>query len=200
MRRTRTKAIVTIGALFVIGSLTSYTICQDAPRQRGARGGGANARQGFDPAAMRQRMNERMKEMLGADEEEWTVIEPRLNKVQELSMQVRGGGRGFGGRRGPGMFGRGGGRGGGGAVAPTAPAPRAGAEDAAQTPIAKARQALETELGKPNPDAGKIKAGLSEYRKERQKVKQELISAQEKLREILTVKQEAQLVLMGTLE
>lgn len=196
MHRLRTKVIVALSALMVVGSIASYSISQDAPRQRGNRGGDRGADRGnrgqrFDPAAMRQRMNERMKEALRCDDEEWTVIEPRLSKVQELSQELRGGM--FGGRMGRGMFGRRGGQGG--------PAPaEAGAEAEKLKPVAQARQDLQQALGKPTPDAADVKAKLTAYRAERQKVKQKLLEAQQQLSEILTVPQEGQLVLMMVLD
>jgi len=53
---------------------------------------------------MRQMMEQRTREQLGATEEEWKVLGPRVMKVSELSRQTSGFGRGgmfFGGRRGP---------------------------------------------------------------------------------------------------
>src|SRR5690606_14415515 len=42
--------------------------------ERGERGN-------FDPAQMQQRMMERMRDQLGATEEEWTVLQPKLEAV-----------------------------------------------------------------------------------------------------------------------
>ena len=64
--------------------------------RRGGQGGGPGGGPGnFDPAQMRQRMTERMKEMLGADDQAWKVMEPRLMKVMELNRQASAGGRGM---------------------------------------------------------------------------------------------------------
>lgn len=138
----------------------------------------------FDPEQMRQRMMERLQERLGADDEEWTVIGPRLEKVMELSRELRG----------PGMmalFGRGrrpGGRG-------------PGAEDEGErSPVVEAAQGLQSALEDSSADASTVKERLTEYQAAREKVRQQLTKAEQKLREVLTVRQEARLVLMGTLE
>src|SRR2546423_348396 len=66
----------------------------DAQQQRQGRGG--------DPAQFQQRMMERIREQMDVkSDDEWKVIEPRVEKVMEARRQI-----GFGG--GPGMFGRGG--------------------------------------------------------------------------------------------
>ena len=153
-------------------------------QQRGGGMGGGR----FDPAQWRQRMAERMKEMLGATDEEWSVIGPRLEKVQDLSRQARAG-MGMGMRGG---FGRGMGRGGAGG--------RAGAAEEPQTEIEKAASSLQTVLQNEASTAAQIKESLTAYRKAREKVRQELAKAQEQLREVLTLRQEAQLVLIGTLD
>ena len=52
-----------------------------------------------DPAAMqarmdqfRQQMSDRMRESFGATEDEWKVLQPKVEKVQTLARQSRGGG------------------------------------------------------------------------------------------------------------
>src|SRR5258708_5221752 len=72
----------------------------------------------FDPAAMKERRLTQLKEQLGPTDDEWKVLQPKIEKVMDAQMA------GFGG----GGFGRG--RGGnGGAAAADAPPP---------TPTAKA--------------------------------------------------------------
>lgn len=140
--------------------------------QRGPRGG-------FDPAAMQERMSQMMKERMGATDEEWTVIRPRLEEVMTLS-------RNAGGMQG--MFGRGrGDRGGQSAQTPT-------------DPVQAAVDDLQKTLDKEAPTAAEIKAKLAALRGAREKNKQQLVIAQQKLKEVLTVKQEAILVMMGMLE
>ena len=43
---------------------------------------GDRGRGNFDPAQFREQMNQRMRERLGASEEEWKVLQPRIEKVQ----------------------------------------------------------------------------------------------------------------------
>ena len=139
-------------------------------------------------AEFRKRVQERMRESLGASEEEWKVLQPRIEKVQRLSGQSR-----FGGMRG--MFGRGrrGGRGGdrqrrdAGAARP-------------QSDIQKKTQALRKVLENKDSKAADIKAGLKALREARVKARADLAKAQKGLREVITLRQEGQLVLWRLLD
>jgi ElaB/YqjD/DUF883 family membrane-anchored ribosome-binding protein len=139
----------------------------------------------------RQQMADRMKQALGATDEEWKVLQPRVEKVQTLSRQSRGGGPGFMSSRG----GPGGGPGGSGSSNRGGPP-----SDQPQSDVEKAAGALQKVLD--NKDAGveEIKAALAALRDARAKAKQELETARKELREVLTVRQEAQCVAMGLLE
>lgn len=148
---------------------------RDGTQRQGQRG----QRGGFDRAAMQERMAEMMKERMGATDEEWTVIKPRLEEVMKLSQNA-------GGMRG--MFGRGRGRDG----QPNTEAPT--------EPVQIAIDDLQKTLDKEAPTAAEIKAKLAALRGAREKNKQELVIAQQKLKEVLSVKQEAILVMMGMLE
>lgn len=209
------KMILGIVAVAVIGLLlASETLSQPGQRgqaggqqpqagQRGQRGGiqgGPGGRQ-FDPEQMRQMMEQRMREQLGATEQEWKVLGPRVTKVQELSRQVGAGGRGmmfggFGGRRG----------GPGGAGAPGGPAGGPGGRFGAGGPqreltaVEKAQDQLRTVLDNASSTPEQIKAALTTLRKERETAKQQLAAAQQELRKIITVRQEAILVMMGSLD
>ena len=173
------------GVMAVVVALGLCVGLAMAQQQRGGGMGGGR----FDPAQWRQRLAERMKEALGATDEEWSVIGPRLEKVQDLSRQARSG-MGMGGRGGGRGMGRGGFGGGGGQPAAEEP----------QTEIGKAASSLQTVLQNEASTSAQIKESLTAYRKAREKVRQELAKAQEQLREVLTLRQEAQLVLMGTLD
>ena len=145
---------------------------QDQQGQRGERGT-------FDRASMQERMVEMMKERLGATDEEWVVIKPRLSEVMTLSMNARGT---------RGMRGRGRGN-------------RDQQETEAPTePLQIATADLQTTLDKEAPTAAEIKAKLTALRGAREKNKQKMVTAQQKLKEVLTVKQEAVLVMMSLLE
>ena len=68
-------------------------------------GGGRGGRGNFDPEQMRQRMMDRYKEVLEIKtDDEWKVIEPRIQKITDARREVNSGAmRGmFGGRRPPG--------------------------------------------------------------------------------------------------
>ncbi len=175
---------------------------QPGARQRGE-GQDAAGRQGMggmrDPEQMRQMMNERMRQQLGASEAEWKLIGPRLQKVMELNRDATAGGRGMfgvGGMGGMGMAagGRPGGPGEAGAGRPGAP----GAQRELSA-VDKATEQLQTVLAKESPSADEIKTALTSLRTAREKAKQDLAKAQQELRQLLSVKQEAMLVLMGTL-
>lgn len=202
-RKTFLGAVVIsiVGLLLVSQSLSQ-------PQQRGQRGQRGDAqgqgtqrpqRQGgqFDPERMRQMMNQRMQELFGATDDEWKILGPRVIKVQELSREVGGGGRGgmmfgrrggFGGPGGPG--GPGGGQVGG----------RQGAPTREQTEVEKAMEQLRTLLENTSATPDQIKNQLTTLRAAREKTKQQLAVAQQELRQIITLRQEAQCVMMGILD
>jgi hypothetical protein len=203
------KAMWGIAIALIVGLvLASQSLSQ--PAQQGQRAGaqgpggpmqgrppqGPGAPQ-FDPAQMRQMMEQRMQEMLGATAEEWKVLGPRVMKVQELARQSAGGGPGmmFGpmGRRGaggPGMGGPGSDRPGG----------RGMAMNRELTEVEKIQEELQTLLENTTATPEQIKQQVTKLRASREKAKQELAKAQQDLRQVLTVRQEAQLVLMGMLD
>lgn len=155
----------------------------------------AQERQGrgnFDPEQMRVRMIERYRETFEVKEDaEWKLIEGRITKVSDARREM-GGGRGFGGPGGPG-----GRRGGGDAgAAGDQGADRRRSFFGEPSPEADALQkALEAKA-----PADEIKTKLAKYR-ESQKAKQaKLDKAQAELRQVLSVKQEANAVLMGLLQ
>jgi hypothetical protein len=202
------KTILCVLVVSIVGLLfVSQTLSQPQQGQRGQRGqrGGAQGTQGqrgqrgqFDPERMRQMMSQRMQEMFGATDAEWKILGPRVTKVQELSRQVQGGFRGgmmFGGMRGRG--GQPGGRGGqpGGRFGGRPDAP--GRE---QTEVEKATEGLRTLLENTSATPEQIKNQLTVLRGAREKTKQQLAIAQKELRQIITVRQEAQCVMMGILD
>ena len=126
-----------------------------------------------------------MKNEIGATDKEWTVIEPRVTKVMTLSREVN--------RRGMGMMGRGG-RGGRGR-----PGIPPQVSDSEQSEVQKAMDALQEALGKSDTSSDDIKAKLLALRNAKEKTRQELAKAQQELKQILSVRQEAKLVLWGLL-
>ncbi len=183
----KTSKIVSITAALAVSILpfTSTTSGQE-PREggRGQRGerGERGGRGNFEE--IRQRMNERLKTSLKVSDEEWSVIQPLIEKVQAKQRESAGGRfGGFGGRGGRGS------RGG----------ESAGNEQSSR-PGAAESQALRTALENENTSADELKAKLAAVRESRKKSQAELEAAREDLRKVLTVRQEAALVSMGILE
>jgi len=174
--------------------LAGMLLAQPPERPEGGRRGQRTERR-MNREEMRARMVERMKEQLGAKDEEWKVIEPRLQKVMDLSRQVDRRGRGMffgrGGRRGPGRD----------ADTESRPGRRPeGAPGRETSAVEKAADELQKVLDSESAKAEEIKAKLTALREAREKAKQDLAKAQQDLKQILTVKQEATLVLGGILD
>lgn len=150
--------------------------------RRGQNGGQGGNRGNFDPAQIQERMMANLREQFDVpDDTEWKTIADRITAVTELRRTAGGGFGGFAAFRG----GQGGGGGGG----------RPGRGGAAANPEAEAlRQAITDKL----PDA-EIKSRLSHLREVRKANEEKLSKAQEDLRGILSVRQEAVAVMAGLL-
>ena len=185
-------AAVLIGAVCVGQAIAAEGRPPPPPGQERGRGGPRS------PEEWRQRMEEfrtriedQLRERLGATEEEWKVLQPRMDKVQQLMRQSRAGLRGMFG-----MTGRGGrGRRGGDDRQPAEGTPERESSDVEQK-----TEALQSLLDDETSSAPSIKAALAALRKARQKAQEELAVARKELREVVTARQEAQLVLMGMLD
>jgi hypothetical protein len=177
----KSKKVAVLG--IVLGCVVAASMVFAAPDRpnRGDRQGGQDGRRGFDREGMQTRMLEMMKERLGATDEEWTIIQPRLNEVMTLQQSARGGQM-------RGMFGAGRGR------------DRDQQPAVSTDPVEKAAQELQQTIEKEAPSKTEIQNKLLALRGAREQSKQKLAAAQAKLREVLSVKQEAQLVLMGMLD
>ncbi len=138
---------------------------------RGGDRGGDRGR-GFDPA----RMTEWMKDRMGATDEEWKVIQPKLEKVMSTRRDAMGG---MGG-----MFRR---RDDNGSSGNT-------------SPVQQASSDLRTLLENKDAPADQIAAKLTALREARDKARGELVSAQKELKEVLSARQEAVLVMFGMLD
>ena len=135
----------------------------------------ARAQGQFDPAQFRERMMNNIKERLGASDDEWKVLEPKVEKVMTAQRDARGGG-GFGG------FGR------------------RGGDQQPTTEVGKASADLRTALENKDTPADDIAKKLAAFREARDKARTQLQASQKELKEILTQRQEAVLVNMGMLE
>jgi hypothetical protein len=155
----------------------------------------ASAQDDNNRGDFRQRMAERLKSSLKVTDEEWTVLQPLIEKVQTKQRDsMMGRFSGFGGRRGGGD----GGSGGGGSTTGGGDRGRGdrGGDRAGSAESQALRTALESE-GTSNDD---IKAKLAALREAQKKSAAELAAARDELRKVVTVRQEAVLVTMGILE
>lgn len=148
----------------------------------------------FDPEQFRQRMMDRYKERLEVkSDDEWKIISERIEKVSKAQREARIGG--FGGGRGGGR--RGGPGGGGADAAPAAndAARNRGGFGAEPNPDADAlEKALEAKASSDD-----LKAKLAKLRDGQKEKEAKLAKAQDELRQVLSVRQEANAVLMGLL-
>jgi len=151
-------------------------------------GGRGNGRGNFDPAQFQQRMMDDARDRLGASDDEWKVLQPKIEKLMTARRDAFSGG-------GPGGFGRGGrnrgGDGGGNRDSAGGPPPSA---------LMQATDELRTTLDNKNATAEDISAKLKAVREAREKAQADVQSAQKDLKEVLTQRQEATLVSMGWLE
>jgi len=190
-RRSFLATATLIGALCLPASLT---LAQQAPDNSGGNNSGNNTSSNndnngrgnrggpggrFDPAQMRQRMEDMMKQQLGVNDDEWKVIQPKLQKVMEVQRDARGGG--FGG-----MF-RSRDRGG-------------DSSSQSLSPVQQAQHDLRTALENKDTPADQIQAKLTALREAKEKAKADLATAQKDLKDVLTQRQEAVLVMMGMLD
>ena len=177
----------------VLFGLTSLATAQDQPMpaqpapaepqqqqvDRGDDGERGDRGRRWDPAQFRQRMMDGLKEQLKPSDEEWQVLQPAIEKVMTAQRNSRGG-FGFGRRGGPGGGAPGG--------------------DQQETEVARATRELRTALQNESATAQEIADKLTAFRAARQKAETELTTARTELRDLVTQRQEATLVMMGILE
>jgi hypothetical protein len=153
----------------------------------GGGGGNGGGRRNFDPQQMEQRMMDGVRDQLEfTNDADWSQVQPLVQKVFDARRDV-----GFGGGMGR-MFG---GRNRGGQNADQNGRPRGGMFG---TPSPEA-QALQTAIDN-NAPASQIKGLMDKYRASQKAKQDKLKQAQENLRAVLTVKQEAQATLLGLVD
>ena len=183
----RAVSLVAAAGAFSVGLFAQTTAPADPNGDRrrrtagdanGADNAGKGGRGNFDPAAMM----ERLREPLGVtDDAEWALISERLTKLSEIRRSA-GGGIGRGGPPGGGPGGPG-----GGGTRPT------------RGPSGNPEQdALRAAITDKLPDA-EIKSRLDRLREVRKQNEAKLTRAQEELRAVLSVRQEAVAVMFGLL-
>jgi len=181
------KIVAILTLAFALAPAVASAQRNSGGNQGGAGAGGGRANRGN----FQQIQMDRLKASLEATDDEWKVLEPKIQKVQELQ---RSSGRGaFGGGFAGG--GRGGRRGGGGNGGAAAPAP----DPATLSPVQQAARELQDVIANKDAKVEDVKAKLVAYRDARIKALADLTKAQDDLREVLTPRQEAVLVMSGTL-
>jgi hypothetical protein len=155
------------------GSVTAeeVTAAREQFGQQRQRQGGQGGQGGF--GNFQQRRLDRIKEQMSSTDEEWSVLQPRIEKVFEAQVATF---RGFGRGR------RGGGGGGGDQDQPAEV------------------QTLTSAVEKKDASADELTAALKAYREYVKKGEADLNAAREDLRKIVTPRQEAVLVLNGVLD
>src|SRR6267378_2194155 len=184
--KTLNRLVTVAGVILATFFGAAHMAAQNQQQPRPGRGN-------IDPAQFRQNMLDDARGRLEIkSDDEWKVIQPLIEKVMDARREVGfGGGFGRGPRRGGGNNNndaqgsgnnQGGGRGfrGGGGPGPEA-------ED-----LQKAIDA--------NASKDELKAKLAKFREARKEKEAKLASAQEELKKVLSVKQEAAAVLIGLLQ
>jgi len=174
-----------ITASFLMG--VTPLMAQPAPGGQGGPGGNPP-----DPTQMRQQMMDRLRERFDVkDDAEWKILATRIEKVNTARREAGGGFGGMGRMMRP----PGGGQGG-----PNATAGQPGQQGGRRGGFGAEPSAEEADLqkaldGKASND--ELKTKLAAVREARKVKEAALAAAQEDLRKVLSVKQEAEALLMG---
>jgi hypothetical protein len=183
---------LTMAAALLTVGVSSAAFGQAQPGQPGQPGGdrgGDRGRGNFDPAQMRAQYLLRLKEQLGANDDEWKVLEPKLTKVMDASRASRSS-SGFGGGST-----RGRGPGGGDSNRSSTPQP-----DPNASPVSKASAELRAVVERKDAAANEYTEKLNALRAARAKAEAEQAAAEKELKDVLTPKQEAILVANGMIK
>lgn len=186
IRRVRGARAVAVLAALCLG--VPAGLAQAPGKDSGRRpGDNSGERRGPSPQEIQSRILTNLRDRLGVtDDEEWTIISERLLKVFEMR-------RGAGGGGDASAFMRGGSA--GSAAAAAAAKSRGGFRPGGGSPEL---QALQTAINDKLPEA-ELKLRMTRLREVRQLNESKLQKAQEDLRAVLTVRQEAIAVLLGLL-
>jgi hypothetical protein len=183
------KRIVKTSLLALVASavfLSPASVLAQGQGGGGGQGGQGRGQRGgnFDPAQMQQRMMDNMREQFGVkDDAEWKIISERVQKVMEARRDSA-----FGGGMRMGM--RPGGPGGDAAGGPGGQGRRGfGASSPEGEALAKA---IESKASK-----DELKSAMGKYRDARKANQAKLEQAQEELKKVLSVEQEAVALQLG---
>ena len=171
----KSLSLLVVTAVFASVTVDISAQERDRNRDRGNRERGERGNRGnFDRSQIMERIMERYRENLGISVAEWKVVQPKVQAVMDNRISGTSGMMSFFGGRG--SRGR-------------------GDSSTEKTPTSELRDLLE----KDDASKGDIKAKLAAYRADRKAREAKLKKAQEDLRQLLTIKQEAQAVLSGLL-
>ena len=171
----KSLSLLVVTAVFASVTVDISAQERDRDRDRGNRERGERGNRGnFDRSQIMERIMERYRENLGISVAEWKVVQPKVQAVMDNRISGTSGMMSFFGGRG--SRGR-------------------GDSSTEKTPTSELRDLLE----KDDASKGDIKAKLAAYRADRKAREAKLKKAQEDLRQLLTLKQEAQAVLSGLL-
>lgn len=178
-------------SLIICGAAAALCLSAGNLLAQNDNGGGGGGQGGFgrgnvDPAQFQQRMMEGIRDQLGfTNDADWNAVQPLVQKVMDARRDVGAGG-GFGrlfrNRGGNGDNGNGGNR-------------RGGFFGGQPSPEAEALQKAIDDNSPPT----QIKAALARYEASQKAKQAKLAGAQDQLRQVLSVKQEAQATLLGLL-
>jgi hypothetical protein len=152
--------------------------------------GGQPVKAAFDPAQMKQSQLDRIQQSLGASDDEWKALSPKVERVLAAQQASK---------PGPRIMTMGGG-GGGTMIMISAAGPGLGGAAGPQSPVARAQADLQAVLSDPNATTDSIAARATGLRSARAKAQAELEAAQKELKELLTMRQEAVLLAQGILD
>ena len=171
----KSLSLLVVTAVFASVTVDISAQERDRNRDRGNRERGERGNRGnFDRSQIMERIMERYRENLGISVAEWKVVQPKVQAVMDNRISGASGMMSFFGGRGS-----------------------RGRDDSSteKTPTSELRDLLEKDA----PSKEEIKAKLAAYRADRKAREAKLKKAQEDLRQLLTLKQEAQAVLSGLL-
>jgi hypothetical protein len=184
MKMNRLLVVAGVAACLCLGA--NELMAQGRQKGGGPPGGGQGGKGNFDPAQMRERLMERARELFDVkDDAEWKLIEERVLKVYEVQREATG--SRFGGMSM--LFGRGPGGGdtqGGGAQS------RFGGSSTPNPDADALRKALEAKASNEQ-----LKQKMEKVREARKASEAKLLDAQEALKELLNVRQEAVALQLG---
>ncbi|MGN6368713.1 MAG: hypothetical protein ACTHN5_10660 [Phycisphaerae bacterium] len=180
-----------MGLLLAVGLMGSLVALPTQAQQNNGGPGGAQDNGGGNGGRRRGNFNfqqfqeqrmQRIKDAMGVSDDDWKAIEPKIQNVQQLQFQSMMGGRGGRGRFGGGP---------GGQNADNQPA---------ANPVQQAMTDLRNTLDNKDATPEQIKTKIEAVRTARKTAADNLKKAQDDLRELLTVRQEAVLVEQGLLD